>query len=139
MKSRLTIRVRTYECDGYNHVNNAVYLHYLETARYEFLKTVDFDYKEFTANNYGVYVARIEIDYKRPAIADDEIVIETEPLKKGAVSGVLEQRITRGEELIALAKVTWACVDRSGVPVKLPAQFDKPGLYPEKMTGNKNV
>ena len=132
MKSTLTIRVRTYECDGYNHVNNDVYLHYLETARYEFLKDAGFDYKGFVANNYGVYGARIEIDYKKPAIADDEIRIETEPVKKGAVSGVLEQRITRGEDSIAIAKVTWACVDGNGIPVKLPAEFDKPGLYPEK-------
>jgi acyl-CoA thioester hydrolase len=130
MKSSFLLRVRTYECDSYNHVNNAVYLHYLETARYEFLKDIGFDYKEMISRGYGVYVARIEIDYQKPARADEEIVIESEPVKKGAVSGIIRQTIRRGEDVIVTAKVTWVFVDAKGAPVKLPAEFDKPGLYP---------
>jgi acyl-CoA thioester hydrolase len=135
MKSSLLLRVRIYECDSYNHVNNAVYLHYLETARYEFLKDIGFDYKEMISRGYGVYVARIEIDYKKPALADEEIQIESEPVKKGAVSGVIRQTIRRGDEVIITANVTWVFVDAKGAPVKLPPEFDKAGLYPpEKMS-----
>ncbi|MDR2468297.1 MAG: acyl-CoA thioesterase [Spirochaetaceae bacterium] len=130
MKSVLSLRVRSYECDGYNHVNNAVYLHYLETARYEFLKNVGFDYKAMFAAGYGVYVARIEIEYKKPALIDEEIKIESWPVKKGAASGIIEQRITRGSDVIVAAKVTWVFVDRNGSPTKIPPEFDKPGLYP---------
>ena len=132
MKSSLALRVRTYECDSYNHVNNAVYLHYLETARYEFLKDIGFDYKEMIAQGYGVYVARIEIDYQKPALADEELRIESEPVKKGAVSGIIQQTIWRGAELIARAKATWVFVDAKGAPVKLPPEFDKPGLSPSQ-------
>jgi acyl-CoA thioester hydrolase len=130
MSSILPLRVRTYECDSYNHVNNAVYLHYLEWARYEYLKDIGFDYKKLLVEGYGVYIARVEIDYKRPALVDEEIQVETAPIKKGAVSGVLSQRITRGADLIAEAKVTWASVDAKGAPAKLPPEYDLPGLYP---------
>ncbi|MDR0551116.1 MAG: acyl-CoA thioesterase [Spirochaetaceae bacterium] len=132
MASILKFRVRTYECDSYNHVNNANYLHYLEWARYEYLKDIGFDYPKLLTEGYGVYIARVEIDYKRPALVDEEIQVETLPLKKGAVSGVLSQRITRGSDIIAEAKVTWASVDTTGAPARLPPEYDLPGLAPAK-------
>lgn len=130
MGSKLTLRVRTYECDSYNHVNNANYLHYLEYARYEYLKDIGFDYPRLLREGFGVYIARIEIDYKKPALVDEEIQIETSPVKKGAVSGVLFQQITRGSDVIAQARVTWASVDSAGAPARLPAAYDLPGLAP---------
>jgi acyl-CoA thioester hydrolase len=131
MITECTLRVRTYECDSYGHVNNANYLNYLEYARYEFLRTIGFDYPQAINAGYGVYVARVEIDYKKPAITDDELLIRSWPIKKGAVSGTLIQEIRRGQDLIASAKVTWAFVDSNGMPVKIPAEFDLPGLRPE--------
>jgi acyl-CoA thioester hydrolase len=126
-----TLTVRTYECDSYGHVNNANYLNYLEYARYELLKTVGFDYPAAIAAGYGVYVARVEIDYKKSAITDDVLLIRSWPIKKGAVSGIIAQRISRGDDLIVEAKVTWAFVDSQGVPTRIPKEWDMPGLRPE--------
>jgi acyl-CoA thioester hydrolase len=111
-------------------VNNANYLNYLEYARYEFLRSIGFDYPAFIRAGYGVYVARVEIDYKRPAVTDDVLAIRSWPLKKGAVSGLIAQEIRRGEDVIVGAKVTWASVDSKGMPVKLPKDWDLPGLRP---------
>ena len=127
-----TLTVRTYECDRYNHVNNANYLNYLEYARYEFLKAIGFDYFAAIDAGYGLFVARIEIDYKRPAQPDDVLIIKSWPVKRGAVSGVMAQEIRRGEDLIVQAKVTWAFVNSQGQPVKIPKEWDLPGLNPEK-------
>jgi acyl-CoA thioester hydrolase len=77
-------------------------------------------------------VARIEIDYKKAAFTDDLLVIKSWPEKKGAVSGIIAQKILRGDEVIVEAKVTWAFVDSRGVPVKIPPQWDVPGLKPEQ-------
>ena len=131
MKTECTLRVRTYECDSYGHVNNANYLNYLEFARYEFLRDIGFDYLKAVKDGYGMYIARIEIDYKMPAITDDNLVIKSRPVKKGAVSGVIAQQIWRGDDLIINAKVTWAFVDSKGQPVKIPPEFDLPGLIPQ--------
>jgi acyl-CoA thioester hydrolase len=128
MISECSLTVRTYECDSYGHVNNAVYLNYLEVARYEFLKDINFDYPALIKAGYGVYIARVEIDYKKSALVDDVLTIRSWPVKKGAVSGVIAQEIYRGEDLLVTAKVTWAFVDSRGMPVKLPAQWDVPGL-----------
>jgi acyl-CoA thioester hydrolase len=125
------LRVRSYECDSYGHVNNANYLNYLEFARYEFLKSIGFDYPGAIKAGYGVYVARVEIDYKMPAFTDDNLVIKSWPVKKGAVSGIIAQKILRDEDVIVEAKVTWAFVDSRGVPVKIPPEWDRPGLRPD--------
>jgi acyl-CoA thioester hydrolase len=132
MICKCSLKVRSYECDSYGHVNNANYLHYLEFARYELLKDVGFDYPAMIKAGYGVYVARIEINYKIPALTDDELVIKSWSVKKGAVSGVIAQEIWRGDELLVDAKVTWAFVDSKGMPTKLPPEWDLPGLKPER-------
>ncbi|MBN2874095.1 MAG: acyl-CoA thioesterase [Spirochaetales bacterium] len=124
--------VRTYECDAYGHVNNANYLHYLEFARHEYLKAVGFDFAGSLAAGYGLYVTRVEIEYKRPAILDDRLLIESRPVKKGAVSGVLEQVITLKGQLIARATVHWAFVDPTGKPCRIPDRWNVPGLSPDQ-------
>jgi len=130
MKTECSLKVRSYECDSYNHVNNANYLNYLEYARWEFLKDIGFDYEKAFKSGYGTYVTRIEINYKKPAFTDDELVIRSWPVKKGAVSGTIAQEIWRGEDLIVEAKVTWAFVDSKGTPAKIPPEYDVPGLIP---------
>ena len=124
--------MRTYECDSYGHVNNANYLHYLEYARHDSLKQMNFDYAAMMKAGYGLYIARIEIDYKKPAFVDDDLEIRSRPVKKGAASGVIAQEIWRGEDLLISANVTWAFVDSRGMPVKMPPQWNVPGLIPDK-------
>jgi acyl-CoA thioester hydrolase len=131
MITECTLTVRTYECDSYNHVNNANYLNYLEYARYEFLRSIGFDYPKVVEAGYGVYIARIEIDYKLPAFVDNVLTIRSWPVKRGAVSGIIAQEIKHGDDLIAAAKVTWAFVGSNGQPTKIPPAWNLPGLDPE--------
>jgi acyl-CoA thioester hydrolase len=132
MITECSLQVRSYECDSYGHVNNANYLNYLEYARYEFLKSIGFDYPGVIGSGYGMYIARIEIDYKKPAFTDETLLIRSWPVKKGAVSGVIAQKILRGEDIIVEAKVTWAFVDSKGVPARVPSEWDLPGFQPDK-------
>ncbi|MCL2761846.1 MAG: acyl-CoA thioesterase [Treponema sp.] len=132
MVTECSLRVRTYECDSYGHVNNANYLNYLEFARYELLRDVGFDYHKAVDAGYGLFIARIEIDYKRPALTDDLLTIKSWPIKKGAVMGTLAQEIRCGDNLLVEAKVTWAFVDaKTGMPVRIPKEWDVPGMNPE--------
>jgi acyl-CoA thioester hydrolase len=130
MEYECTLRVRSYECDGYGHVNNAVYLNYLEYARGEYLKAIGFPYQKAIESGYGLYVARIAIDYKSPAFPEDDLKISTKAIKKGAVSGVMAQTIARDGVVLAAAEVTWAFVDSKGVPTRIPKEWDLPGLRP---------
>ena len=53
--------------DAYGHVNNVVFLTYLEESRVDMLFALDADYGG-KALAEGVLVARHEIDYKRPLV-----------------------------------------------------------------------
>jgi len=94
------------------------------------LKDVGFDYPAMLKAGYGIYIARIEIDYKKPAVVDDDLLIKSRPIKRGAVSGVIAQEIWRGDDLLIEAKVTWAFVDSKGTPARIPPEWDRPGLRP---------
>lgn len=54
--------------DAYGHVNNAVFLRYLEEARIDFLRRPDKQFQQ------GSVVARHEIDYKRQLVHRHEPV-----------------------------------------------------------------
>lgn len=134
MKYYTPLKVRTYECDSYNHVNNAVYLNYLECGRMDFLNQIGFDYKGVVEKGYFLYVSHVDIYYKASAYFNDELEIESESVKLKSVSGVIHQRVLKKDgTLCAEADVTWAFVNSAtGRPTKIPPEFMVDGLLPEK-------
>ena len=70
------ITVRGYELDSFRHLNNAVYLNYLELARWEILKKSGyFDY--FIETGLLLAVIDVHIRFMREFVVFDEIIIET--------------------------------------------------------------
>lgn len=134
MKYIAKLTVRNHELDAYNHVNNAVYLNYLECARMEYLRAIGFDYEGFFNSGYFLYITHIDIRYRVSARLFDELSVGVEPVKLGKLSGTFHQTITNQKgELCAEAEVSWGCVNTSGKPSKIPDEFVVPGLVPEKI------
>jgi len=63
---RLPLTVRFRDCDPYGHVNNAVYLTYLENARFALWRAQGIT---------GVILARAEVDYRAQATYGDELEV----------------------------------------------------------------
>ena len=129
-----SLSVRSYECDSYGHVNNAVYLHYLEYARHQYLRDIGVSIPELREFGYGLLVAKVSIEYRRPAVTDDLLTIGTSAIRQAIVGGVLRQVVTKADTagasssppvVVAEAEVTWVCVDARGRPVRLPAAFQQ--------------
>lgn len=133
MKVLTNMTVRSYECDSYSHVNNAVYLNYLENARMDFLHKAGFRYKDAVEAGFYLYVTHIDIYYKASALLDDNLVIETMPVKLGAVSGVFHQTVRKEDGTVcAEADVSWASVNaKTQTPARIPKEFMVDGLRPE--------
>jgi acyl-CoA thioester hydrolase len=62
------IEIRWRDLDAYNHVNNAVYLTYLEEARDEWLERSLGD----QGSAWGYVLARVAIDFRRELTQDDD-------------------------------------------------------------------
>ena len=134
MKYVAELIVRSYECDSYGHVNNAVYLNYLEYGRMELLHQIHFDYKSLVAEGFYLYITHIDIKYKASAFLDDKLLIETESIKLGAVSGTFRQIVRKDNGLVcAEADVTWASVKSGAKLTRLPEKYMLPELFPEKI------
>ena len=137
MKIKTNLKVRTYECDSYNHVNNAVYLNYLECARGDYMDKTGFRYLDFVKAGYFLFVSHIDISYKVSARYGDELEIETYSVKLGAVSGTFKQVVRRlgsdgnPDAVCAEAEVTWACVNSEGRPCKIPSEFMIDAIKPD--------
>ena len=68
------VQIRFADVDKLGHVNNAVYLSYIELARMDFFSKVG---GEIDWSKKGVIVGRIEINYKMPVLLDDNIIVKT--------------------------------------------------------------
>jgi len=124
MKHELELAVRHYECDAYNHVNNATYLNYLEYARECFLKQAGLDYGLWVAAGNGIWVVEYHLEYKSPAVADERLKILTTTTELGGAWAVLTQSITGPENRAVLdAKVKLVWIGPRGRPTRIPQDW----------------
>ncbi|MET8248488.1 thioesterase family protein [Streptomyces sp. NPDC005202] len=90
--------LRWADMDAYGHVNNVVFLRYLEEARIDFLFRPDKDFKQ------GSVVARHEIDYKRQLVHRHEPVdIELWVTEIKAASFTLGYEVKDGDQVYVRA------------------------------------
>ncbi len=68
--------VRGYELDSFGHVNNAVYLNYIEQAQWEMLKKTD-TFSFLRENRIIPAIVEINIRYIREAKIFDEMVVKS--------------------------------------------------------------
>ncbi|MFI9171323.1 acyl-CoA thioesterase [Streptomyces lincolnensis] len=90
--------LRWADMDAYGHVNNVVFLRYLEEARIDFLFRPDKDFQQ------GSVVARHEIDYKRQLVHRHRPVdIELWVTQIRAASFTLSYEVKDGDEIYVRA------------------------------------
>ena len=120
------VRVRTYELDSFGHVNNAVYLNYLEEARSEFLKQVGLSFHDLARSGVHLVIVEAHVRYVSPAFYGDEIEIAGGFTDVKAASVTITYRLTekRSGRLLATAWTRGAFVDpATGRPVRAPEAF----------------
>ena len=116
-----TIDVRFAELDPYGHVNHAVYVTYLEVARTEALDFCSIPLSAMAEEGYQLVVTKLDVRFRSPATAGDRLTVETTVAELRRASGVWNQRIVRGDEVLVTGRVTAAVTDTSGKPTRPPA------------------
>ncbi len=89
------------DLDGMGHVNNAVFLTYLEQARLAwFGQLADDEPMPLT----DIILARTEIDFRSPLVFGETVAIGVRPSRLGTKSFELEYELRACERLVAEAK-----------------------------------
>ncbi len=121
-----TIPVRTYELDSFGHVNNSVYLNYIEEARSEYLRLVGLSFHDFARHNVQLVIIEAHIRYLSPARYGDVVIVAGRFRDVKAASLALDYRLTeqRSGRLIATAETRGAFISpQTGKPVRAPQAF----------------
>jgi acyl-CoA thioester hydrolase len=118
---RLEVRFR--DCDPMGHTNNAVYLTYLEQARFTHWRSLwGFGSPQLPPGMPGVILARVECDYKRPAKYGDTLEIRMHVAEIGRTSFRYEYEIVDADaRTILIAKTVQVMYDYAAeTPVPIP-------------------
>lgn len=95
----------------------ANYLKFLDRARTDMLHAVGIDHAEVHRSGLGAYaVAAVDIRYIGSAHVGDTLLILTRLEQVRAASLLIHQRVMRGTELLAEARVTAAFITPEGRP-----------------------
>ena len=115
------LKVYYEDTDAGGVVYYANYLKFLERARTEALVTLGFNNKKIK-EDFGslIIVKSCNIDYKISAHLEDELSIRSFVKSVTKTSFFMNQFISRGEDLIAEAKVHLVFVNKEGKPMKIP-------------------
>ena len=119
------IKVRSYELDVEGHVNNAVYLNYLEHSRTSAMQDFGLSFHALLERGLYIVVTRVDMTIHAPAFLGDELELRVTPTDIRRVKGIFHQEIsnvTRGNKTVT-ATVYGAVVDREGKPVRIPDEF----------------
>ena len=118
------LRVYFEDTDVAGIVYYANYLRFIERARSDMLRLVGVDQRGALEGGEGVYaVAELAVKYRAPARLGDDLLVATEIEAVRGVSVLIHQRVMRGDELLAEARITAAFLSKEGRPQRQPGSW----------------
>ena len=116
---RHSIGIEPADIDHMGHVNNSVYLKWVQEAVVRYWERV----APADAVTKHLWVAlKHEINYRRPAFLDDNVVADVIADQVQGARAFFTTFIKRGEEVVAEIKSTWCCLDAAS---RKPARLAK--------------
>ena len=103
------------------HVNNAVFLTYVESARVAFLEHLG---AATTLDEMAIIVARVEIDFRAPVRLGQEVEVGVRATRFGTKSFDLDYELTVDGEIVAEARSVQVAYDYGRrEPVAIPDEW----------------
>ncbi|MCT4622273.1 MAG: acyl-CoA thioesterase [Schleiferiaceae bacterium] len=112
MKSTCSVRVRYAETDKMGVVYYGNYAQYFEVGRVELLRDAGLSYRKMEEDGVMLPVVNLEVNYKKSALYDDLLSIETEIVEKPSVKISFHHKIFNEKgELLVTGKVVLVFID----------------------------
>ena len=123
--------VMSYELDAFGHVNNAVYLNYLEKARNDFMIAKGLGFNDFFRWKKFPVVIRAALEFKRPARAGDRLMINGWISDHTTTGFTLAYEIWNdsGSQLILRGETVHVFIDGGSRPTRIPSEFSEKFIH----------
>lgn len=119
---RFRLRVYYEDTDAGGIVYYANYLRFAERARSELMRELGIESGVLMRDgNVALAVRRCAVDYARPAVLDDELVVETELRKVGGASLEAVQTVCRNGGKLVRIDLRLGCMSLDGRATRLPS------------------
>ena len=119
----LSVTVLPSDIDEFEHVNNLVYVKWIQDVAVAHSTALGLGYAQYLARRQSFIVRRHEVDYLRSVLCGEQIDVETRITHIGSASSTRQTEIRRAAsgELVARAMTGWAYVDLlRNRPVRIP-------------------
>ena len=114
---RFPVAIDPADIDHMGHVNNSVYLKWVQDAVVDYWRTVA--PPDAVARHLWVALKH-EISYRRPTFLDDIVVADVIAEKVEGARALFTTVIKRGEDVVAEVQSTWCCLDAASLrPARL--------------------
>jgi len=123
---RLRRRVEWRDIDPAQHVNNAVYLAYLENCAIQSAAAQGWPQPRMRAEGFAIEARRYRIEYRQPGVLGDEMELATWVSDVEHTTAVRHHTVTRLSDgaLLARARVLWGAVNvETEQPILIPNTF----------------
>jgi acyl-CoA thioester hydrolase len=118
---RHTIAIQPADIDHMGHVNNSVYLKWVQDAVVNYWNSVA--PADAVASHLWVALKH-EISYLRPTFLQDNVVAEVIAEKVEGARAYFTTVLRRGQDVLSEVKSTWCCLDSSSLrPVRLAREI----------------
>ena len=125
-KFKSSFKVYYEDTDAGGVVYYANYLKFIERARSEIIKSLGFSNTNLREKfNLFFIVKYCNINYKKPAKLEDELIVFTSVVSLSKTSLVMKQDVKRHDDLVAEAEVCLVAVNMKGKPTKIPEELKK--------------
>src|SRR5688572_17627403 len=117
--------IRPDEIDPVGHANNIAYLKWMQSAAMSHSTAQGWPWEAYQELGAGWVVRSHQIEYRRPAFVDEEIVVRTWIADMKKVTSLRRYRIVRqsDETELAIAATDWAFIKfATGAPTRIPAE-----------------
>ncbi len=121
IQSRAQVTVRYAETDMMGVVYHGSYLPWFEVGRTTLLKQIGLRYRDLEEQGFMLPVLEVTAKYLRPARYDDVLTIVTTLRDRPLLRITLDYEVYRDDTLLATGRTVHAFIDKSGKPVRPPA------------------
>lgn len=122
----LNIKVLPEHIDSLGHVNNVVYMHWMQDVATAHIDALGLGLKQYQELKHAMVAVEHQVQYRKAAFVDDDIILRTWLYDLNSLYSFRQYAFYRAadQSLLFVGTTKWACVElQSGRPKRMSPTF----------------